>query len=315
MAKGKDNELRIVRVYDAPVKLVWECFTNEKHQAKWWGPRGFTITTKSKDLRPGGTWDYIMHGPDGVDWPNFTTYHVVEKYSKLVYDHGASSADAKPLFRVTVTFEEFKGKTVMDMSMALETPEAAKEIGKFIKQARGNATWDRLAEYLEQEQHGKDPFVINHSFDAPIATVFEMFTNPKHFSKWLPPAGFNMEYYQGEIKTGGTTFYKISSPEMTHFGKMSYQEITPVTRIVYTQCFTDEKGNLTKPPFEKNWPNYMLTTVTLAEEGPNETRVTVSWEILNEASAVERKTFHDAKPGMTEGWEGSFDKLEDLLIK
>ncbi len=58
---------------------------------KWWGPRGFTLTTHSKDLRAGGTWRYTMHGPDGVDYPNVTKYLVVEPYKKLVYfDHGGN---------------------------------------------------------------------------------------------------------------------------------------------------------------------------------------------------------------------------------
>ncbi len=313
MAAAKPNELRLIRVYDAPAKLVWAMWTEDKHVTKWWGPRGFTLTTKSKDMRPGGKWIYTMHGPDGVDWPNMTTYHEVIPYKKLVYDHGGNEERPK-LFTVTVTFEEHKGKTVMDMTMTLDTPEAAREIKKFIKQAGGNSTWDRLAEYLEHEKSGKDPFVINRTFEAPITQVFEMWTNPKHFSQWLPPVGFTMEYFESDIKQGGTTFYKMTNGEtIDHFGKMNYKEITPVHRLVYTQCFTDEKGNLSKPPFEKNWPDMILATVTFAEEGSNETRVTVEWEICGEATEVEKKIFHDTKPGMTIGWSGSFDKLDGLL--
>ncbi|MGE3610373.1 MAG: SRPBCC family protein [Bacteriovoracaceae bacterium] len=313
MAAAKPNELRLIRVYDAPAKLVWAMWTEDKHITKWWGPRGFTLTTKSKDMRPGGKWIYTMHGPDGVDYPNITTYHAVEPYKKLVYDHGGNE-DRLKLFTVTVTFEEHQGKTVMDMTMALDTPEAAKEIKKFIKQAGGNATWDRLAEYLEHEKCGKDPFVINRTFEAPIEKVFEMWTNPKHFSKWLPPTGFTMEYFDSEIKVGSTTFYKMTNgATIDHYGKMTYKEINPVHRLAYTQCFTDEKGNLSKPPFEKNWPDTVLATVTFAEEGSNETRVTVVWEVYDEASEIEMKTFRDARAGMTMGWSGSFDKLDELL--
>ena len=313
MAKAKANELRLIRVYDAPAKLIWTVWTEDQHVVNWWGPRGFTLTTKSKDVRPGGKWIYTMHGPDGVDYPNMTTYHEVVPYQKLVYDHGATET-TPPLFRVTVTFEEHLGKTVMDMTMTLETPEAAREIKKHIKRAGGNATWDRLAEYLEHESSGKDPFVINRSFEAPIAQVFDMWTKPEHFSKWLPPVGFTMEYFQSEIKPGSTTFYMMTNGDtIDHYGKMNYKEINPVHRLVYTQCFTDEKGNLSKPPFEMNWPDMIIATVTFAEEGPNETRVTVIWEVLGEASDFERKIFHDAKPGMTMGWSGSFDKLDELL--
>ena len=313
MAKGKPNEIRIVRVYDAPVKLVWDAITDVKHQQHWWGPRGFTITTKKKDLRPGGFWEYTMHGPDGVDWPNYATYHVVDKYSKLVYDHGASSKDAKPLFRVTMTFEEFKGKTVMDMTMALETPEAAKEIAKFIKMAGGNSTWDRLGEYLEHEQSGKDPFYINRTFDAPIATVFDMWTKPEHIAKWMPPTGFTMEFKNADIREGGSSFYSMTNGEFTMYGKAHYKEIKPVNHLVYTQQFADQDGNMSRHPGAPTWPAFMLTTVTFSEEGPNETRVTVKWEPFGEFTQAEVDAFIKERAGMTVGWTGSFDKLEALL--
>jgi len=313
MAKAQPHELRLIRVYDAPAKLIWTVWTEDKHVIHWWGPRGFTLTTKSKDVCPGGKWIYTMHAPDGVDYPNMTTYHEVIPYKKLVYDHGATET-TPPLFRVTVTFEEHQGKTVMDMIMAFESPQAAQEIKKFIKQAGGDATWDRLAEYLEREKSGKDYFVINRTFEAPVTKIFEMWTNPKYFSQWLPPVDFTMEYFQSEIMTGKTTFYKMTNGStVDHFGKMNYQEISPIHRLVYTQCFTDEIGNLSKPPFEKNWPDKILATVTLAEEGVDETRVTVVWEIQGEASDLERKTFHEAKSGMTMGWSGSFNKLDELI--
>ena len=312
MAKAKPNELRLIRVYDAPAKLIWDVWTQDKHVTNWWGPRGFSLTTKSKDVKVGGKWIYTMHGPDGVDYPNITTYHEVVPYKKLVYDHGGNE-EREALFRVTVTFEEHMGKTVMDMTMALATEEAAKEIKKFVKKAGGNGTWDRLAEYLEHEQTGKDPFVINRSFEAPIAKVFEMWTNPNHFSKWLAPTGFTMEYIKTDLRAGGEIAYKMSNGAMILFGKISYREITPVSKIVYEQCFTDEKGNLSKPPFEKNWPDLMLHTVTFAEEGSDETRITLTSEVLGTANETERKVFHDEKPGMTIGWTGSFDSLEEYL--
>src|ERR1700743_3172540 len=114
--KNSSNEIKISRIYDAPVKAVWEAWTDPEQVAKWWGPRGFTLTHHSKDLKPGGHWKYTMHGPDGRDYPNQTKYFEVEKYKKLVYDHGGNEHQA-PLFRVTVLFAEIKGKTKMDMTM------------------------------------------------------------------------------------------------------------------------------------------------------------------------------------------------------
>lgn len=311
--KNNSNEIKISRVYDAPVKLVWDAWTDPKKAALWWGPRGFTLTTHSKDLRPGGNWRYTMHGPDGTDYPNNTIYHEVEECAKLVYDHGGYD-DRPPLFRVTVTFKEVNGKTKMDMSMALATPEAAEETRKFIKKAGGYATWDRLAEYLEERTSQKDIFVINRSFDAPIDLMFEVWTNPKHFSKWLAPTGFNMEFMRANIKAGDSTFYSMFNDQgMKMFGRASYIEITKPNRIVYTQQFCDEKENISRHPMAPTWPETMLTTVTLTEEGPNQTRVNVKWEVYGSATKEERDTFNKAKGGMTQGWTGSFDKLEEYV--
>lgn len=312
MAAGKKpNELYITRVFDAPVKLVWEAWIDPKQVGQWWGPRGFTLTTRSKDVRPGGQWIYTMHGPDGTDYPNIATYHEVEKYSRLVYDHGATE-DAPPLFRVTVNFKEVRGKTRMDMTMALATAEQAQETRKFIRKAGGDSTWDRLAEYLH-EKDGRDKFVINRSFNAPIDLVFEMWSNPTHLAQWLPPTGQSTRFFKGEIRKGSQSFWCMDGALGTMYGKADYLEVTPPNRLVYTQTFCDENQQPIRHPMAPTWPQYMLTTVELEVEDAQTTRVTVTWEVSGEADVLERSTFHNAKSGMTQGWTGSFDKLESYL--
>lgn len=311
--KDKSSEIRITRVYDAPVKAVWEAWTDPAQVAQWWGPRGFTLTTHSKDLRAGGNWTYTMHGPDGVDYPNTTHYLEVEKYSKLVYDHGAND-DQPALFRVTVLFSESKGQTKLEMSMALPTPEAAEETRKFIKKAGGDATWDRLAEYLAKESSGKEKFVITRSFAAPLEVMFEMWTDPKHFSRWLPPTGFQMEFIRSDIRPGGSSFYFMTgSGNSRMYGRAEYLSIEKPDRVVYTQQFCDEHEKLSRHPMAATWPESMLTTVTLAEESPDRTLVTVTWEPYGPTTSEELDTFIKARGGMTQGWTGSFDKLESIL--
>ncbi|MCO5144007.1 MAG: SRPBCC domain-containing protein [Oligoflexia bacterium] len=311
MPTKKPNELYITRVYDAPVSLVWDAWTDPKKAAKWWGPRGFTITTHAKDLRPGGFWSYTMHGPDGTDYENKTIYHEVKKHSLLVYDHGGND-DRPPLFRVTVRFEEIIGKTKMEMIMSLESEEAAKEIKKFIKQAGGNSTWDRLAEYLAANE-GKDLFVINRSFDAPIELLFSLWTNAEHFSKWIPPVGVKMKFIEGKIKEGEKLHWAMEGDFGVMYGRFHYLEIKNPKKIVYTQEFCDENQNTSRHPLAPIWPQTMITTVLFSKEDEKQTRVTVTFDIYSEASLSEREAFHTAKPGMTLGWTGSFDKLEDLL--
>jgi len=312
-AANKSNEIRITRMYDAPVKAVWDAWTDPEQVAQWWGPRGFTITTHSKDLRPGGHWTYTMHGPDGVDYPNSTKYFEVEKHAKLVYDHGGSD-DRPPLFRVTVLFSEINGKTKMDMSMALATPEAAEQTRQTIKKHSGNSTWDRLAEYLEKESTGKEKFVINRSFDAPLDLMFQMWTDPKHFSQWLAPTGFKMEFIRSDIRAGGSSFYFMTGGgNMKMYGKANYLKIEKPDLLVYTQEFSDENEKQSRHPMSPTWPATMLTTVKLSAEGSDKTRVTVTWEPYGATTKEELETFIKAKAGMTQGWTGSFDKLEAHL--
>ncbi len=254
-----------------------------------------------------------MHGPDGVDYPNKIQYFEVEPQAKLVYDHGGND-DRPPLFRVTVLFSESDGKTTTDMTMALATPEAAEETRKFVKKVGGDSTWDRLAEYLEKESSGKEKFVINRIFDAPLDLMFEMWTDPKHISQWLPPTGAQMEFLRSDIRPGGSSFYSMPGPGgMKMHGRIEYLTIEKPNRIVYLQQFCDENENVTGHPMAPRWPATMLTTVTFAAEQPDQTRVAVTWEPHGATTREELDAFIGRRSGMAQGWTGSFDKLEAYL--
>lgn len=310
--KAKANELKITRVYDAPVRLVWEAWTDPEQVAQWWGPRGFTLTTHSRELRAGGHWAYTMHGPDGTDYENRTIYHEVEECAKLVYDHGGNE-ERPPLFRVTVFFREEGGRTVMEMTMALASAEAAEECRRFIKQAGGNATWDRLAEHLEERGSGRRKFVINRSFAAPREVVFTMWTEAEHLARWLPPQGMTMEFLEADIREGGRSFYRMTNGEMTLYGRAEYEEIRRPERLVYTQQFCDERGAVSRHPLAPVWPETMRTVVEFAEEEEGTTRVTVTWDVHGAATEEEIAFFAQMRGSMTQGWTGSFDKLDGVL--
>jgi uncharacterized protein YndB with AHSA1/START domain len=119
-----DREIAATRVFDAPRELVWKAWTEPEHIAQWWGPNGFTTTTHSMELRPGGVWRYVMHGPDGRDYRNKVTYLEVVKPERLVYNHGGEE-DVEPVnHHVTVTFREQGDKTRVDMRMVFVSAEA-----------------------------------------------------------------------------------------------------------------------------------------------------------------------------------------------
>lgn len=308
---AKANEIHLTRLYDAPLEAVWQAWVDPAKAALWWGPRGFTLTNHSKDLRPGGTWRYTMHGPDGTDYPNIATYLEVEPLAKLVYDHGATET-TPPLFRVTVLFNTVGEQTQMDMTMTLDTPQAAAQTRQFIKQAGGNATWDRLAEYLA-EQQAQPLFVINRSVAAPIEQMYQLWTEPAHIANWLPPTGFSMEFIHADIREGGSSFYSMGNGVVTMYGRAAYLTLKPHHLLQYTQQFCDADGNISRHPFAPVWPETMLTTVRFVAESPTQTRVTVTWQPHGAVTDAELAVFLQARGGMTQGWTGSFDKLDALL--
>ncbi len=312
-APESPDEIRIIRVYDAPVAMVWDAWTDVDQVSQWWGPRGFTITTRSKDVRPGGSWDYTMHGPDGTDYPNFARYHEVEPRARLVYDHGATSADATPMFRVTATFRDLGGRTELDMRMRLATAEEARQTRVFVKAAGGNGTWDRLAEFLEKEVSSREIFVINRSFAAPIATVFDMWTTPSSLAAWLPTAGFEMAFDRADIRTDGVASFSMSNGGATMFVRHDYLQVRRPDRLAYTQSFTDENGHITRRPGARTWPLTMRDTVLFAEEGASETRVTLRIEIEGAATPEEIATFVGERAVTTLGLTAAFDALEALM--
>jgi uncharacterized protein YndB with AHSA1/START domain len=311
-ATSENHEIHIVRVYDAPLKAVWDAWTDPAQTAQWWGPRGFSITTHAKDLRSGGSWKYTMHGPDGAAWPTTTHYLEVVPLAKLVYDHGGSD-DSPPIFRVTVLFSEADGKTLMDMRMHLPSAEALAQTRLIIKKASGNSTWDRLAEYLAKRCSDQEQFVINRTFDAPLETLFAMWTQPEDFSRWLAPAGFDMRFIRPDIAAGATALYCMTAPGVAMYGRLHYETIDRPHRVVYTQQFCDEHENITRHPMAPLWPETMRTTVAFSAEAPHLTRVTVTWEVVGPATAEEMAVFTSARAGMTQGWTGSFDKLDSVL--
>ncbi len=143
-----DREIVVTRVLDAPRELVWQAWTEPEHVAQWWGPNGFTNTIQEMDVRPGGVWRLVMHGPDGTDYPNKIVYLEVVNPERLVYDHGDDQVNGL-LFHVTVNFAEQGGKTRVTMRAIFDSAaERDRVVREFGAVEGANQTMDRLRQYL-----------------------------------------------------------------------------------------------------------------------------------------------------------------------
>ena len=109
-----DREIVISRVVDAPRELVFEAFTEVRHLARWWGPEGFTTTTRSFEFRVGGEWDFVMHGPDGTDYTEWITWTEIAPPARIALLHGESRDDPNA-FESVLTFEPDGAATRVEM--------------------------------------------------------------------------------------------------------------------------------------------------------------------------------------------------------
>jgi len=147
---ASDREIFSTRVFDAPRELVFRAWSDPEHLAHWWGPRGFTTTTHEMDFRAQGLWRFVMHGPDGTDYPNRITFVEIVEPRRIVYKHGGAK-DVEPVdFQVTVEFEpEGADRTRLNVRMTFPS-SAAKSftVEKYGAIEGQRQTLDRLAHYV-----------------------------------------------------------------------------------------------------------------------------------------------------------------------
>src|SRR5882757_4374029 len=149
--ESSDREIVITRDFHAPRELVWEAMTKPEHVVNWWGPRGFTTTNEVMDFRVGGAWKHVMHGPDGVNYPNEKVFKEIVKPEKIVFSHGGRRKDGSSLDAVaTWTFDEIgKNTTRVTLRMVfLSAAERERVVTEFGAIEGGKQTLMRLGEFL-----------------------------------------------------------------------------------------------------------------------------------------------------------------------
>ena len=144
-----DREVVFSRVLEAPRALVWEVWTTPEHLNGWYGPSGFTLTTHKFSFVRGGEWRFIMHGPDGTDYPNRVVFREIIAPSRLEYENGWDLPGAPLDFTVVATFESVGRKTKLSLHMTFANAAAYKTaVERYGVREGGTQTLDRIAVYL-----------------------------------------------------------------------------------------------------------------------------------------------------------------------
>lgn len=136
-----ERQIEFSRLMQHPLDRVFAAFSNPAGMTNWWGPVGFSTTTRSMQFKVGGGWDFTMHGPDGTDYPNFVRYTEIEKNRRIAYDHG-TAADQPHLFRAEILFAEEAGGTRVTLRLTLNS---AAERPHFVRFGAVEGGYDTLA--------------------------------------------------------------------------------------------------------------------------------------------------------------------------
>jgi uncharacterized protein YndB with AHSA1/START domain len=275
------------------------------------------------DVRPGGVWKHVMHGPDGTDYPNKSVFTEVVEPERIVYSHGGGRKGARGVhFEATWTFEALdRGTTRLTIRQVFPTAEerhrVVKEYGAI---EGGKQTLERLGEHLHAmagsapvAESGRD-FVITRNFDAPRELVFKAWTEAARLKEWWGPRGFEMLSLKLDLRSGGVFHYCMRAPNGSEmWGKFVYREIAAPERVVFVVSFSDVKGGLTRHPLSPSWPLEVLNTLTFTEHG-GKTTLRLQSHPIN-ATDEERKTFEAGHRSMQQGFGGTLDQLAAYLAK
>ncbi|MCA9277050.1 MAG: SRPBCC domain-containing protein [Phycisphaerales bacterium] len=315
-----DTEIVIERTLQAPPAVVWSAWDSADHLGKWWGPDGFTMTTKSFDFRPGGQWRYVMHGPDGTDYPNLITYLEIDEPNRIVYKLGGD-VESEPVNFVTevefIVLDDLRTKVTMHMSFP--DKEARDFVIREYNAAEGGKQHlANLEAYVNRLDHGREqhePVVVARVFDAPRSLVWKAWTRQEHLARWFGPKQVELSHCSLDLRVGGMMHYcMVGLGCEEHWGRWIFREISEPDRLVFVVSFADRQGNPARAFFDERWPLEMLTTVTFSEHAGKGkgTLVTMESEPIN-ATDEERGVFYAGRESMRGGWGGTFDKLASFL--
>lgn len=134
-----DREFFHSRLLDARPQDVFRAFSEPERLARWWGPNGFTSTFEQFDLTPGGVWRFVLHGPDGADYPNENVFRDLDPPTRVVIEHMSTDHH----FFLTITFEASTGQTLVGWRQVFDTAEEKRRVAPVVEQAN-EQNLDRL---------------------------------------------------------------------------------------------------------------------------------------------------------------------------
>jgi len=316
-----DREVAVTRAFDARRRVVFEAWSSCEHMARWWGPRGYTLTECQIDLRPGGAYRFVQRAPDGTIHAFRGTYREIAAPERVVFTQIYEPWPDQEVV-VSTTLTEKDGKTALSQTLLFNSREARDGMVASGMEWGQAQSFERLDELLAElagsgvaDGGASGPqLAITRDFDAPRDLVWKAWTEPERLAQWWGPAGSEIRVRALDLRPGGVFHYSMEAPDGPEmWGKFVYREIEPQERLVFVSCFSDEKGGLTRNPWIATWPLEVLNTLTL-DERDGRTTLTLRGGPIN-ATEEELQAFAAGVAGMRQGFNGTFGQLERYLAE
>jgi uncharacterized protein YndB with AHSA1/START domain len=144
-AKNPDPVVNTERVLSVNPRKVFAAFEQPDRLAEWWGPSGFRNTFEQFEFKPGGRWVFVMHGPNGANYPNENVFREIQPDSKIVIEHVS-----QPRYTLTVTLTPRGDKTHLAWVQEFEGSEVAARM-RHICEPANEQNLDRLESLLANE--------------------------------------------------------------------------------------------------------------------------------------------------------------------
>lgn len=321
-----DNPVEIVicRTFAAPRELVWQAWTDAKHVGNWWGPAGFKTTTHEHSFKPGGSWRYTKHGPDGTDYPCRVDYIETDPPSRLVYRVcGEGESNSGTSFHSEVTFEQLADDKQTKVTMRSIFPSTKARdfvISNFGAVEGGKQHLANLENYVAQISSAENapPFTIDRVFKAPRELVWQAWTEREHLIKWFGPTGSTITQARLDLRIGGSFHYCMSHPAgMELWGRWVFQSIARLDKLEFISSFSNAAAEIAPAPFQglEDFPTEVLTTVTFVDHAGigKGTLVTIEARPITGSSKAQCHFFKGFHSSMQQGWAGTMQQLDTFL--
>jgi uncharacterized protein YndB with AHSA1/START domain len=313
------QEIIITRAYNAPRVLLFKIYTDPNLVPLWWGLKSLTTKVDQMDLKPGGVWRFVQHDIQGHEYAFHGVYHGVMSPERLIYTFEFEGMPGHVLLD-TVTFDECDGMTVMTDKSIFQSVEDRD--GMLLSGMVEGAveTMDRFDELLnriyinyrkdngmETQDKMSQNITITRVFDAPRELVWQRWTDPDQFMCWWGPKDYTSPYAKIDLRVGGRYLSCMRGPDGKDIWATGvYKEIVEKNRIVYTDTFADEHGNIVPASYydmDADIPLEMEVEVTFEDIG-GKTKMTLEHcgLLMGEMAELTRA-----------GWSQSFDKLAECL--